>query len=255
MAERTSDWVHYSDLLDQHFPAHAYSVDDRLNVLIFLLRAQGAMDIRRWRNSEKRFYEPLSRALRRGHVRALLKVEGKQEAWRALRLILQGGGHRESKAELDAYVTLQREFDRLYSLPFSVGTRISADHIHRRGYLLADVRSGPRKALGPEEVHTFPELLIALNDHRVGRGNPAWRKMASNSEKPSSGGRGEWHQSRSHTALRTMLKPGSEPSLPAVLAFLRGCGGFSHEMEPIWAKAHARAMRSPDTQGSHASEG
>ena len=246
MAERTPDWVHYGELLDQHFPAHAYSVDDRLNVLIFLLRTQGAMNIRRWKPSEKRSYEPLSRALRQGRVRALLDIGEKEEAWKVLRIILRGTGHRETKAQLDAYDTLRGEFDRLHSLPFRIGTRIGTADIRRRGYLLSDVRNGPRRALRPEDVRTFPELLIALHDHRVDRGNPAWRKMASNSERPCAGGRAEWHQSRSHTALREMLNPGSKPTLPAVLAFLRGCEGFSHEMEPVWAEAHAWAMRSVD---------
>lgn len=245
MDKRTPDWARVGELLDQHFPVHTYSADDRINVLVFLLRTQGEMKME-WKKhaKKKQFYRPLQEALRRGDVRSFKESMGKKDAWEVMQLILRGANHRATKAELDSYVTLKSEFDRLYTLPFSIGVRVGVDDLRRRGYVVASTSSRPPGPLKPEDVHTLPELLTALNDHRLGRGKPSWRSMAKGSDAPCPGGRPEWHQPRSHTALRELLGPNSRPSLPAVLAFVRGCGGFSPQVESTWAQAHARALRS-----------
>lgn len=242
------------DLLEEHFPLHRYSQEDRLNALLFVLRVEGLVDVllKDLLKEEKKNYpvgvvhdlfngrtEALRSQMRQGRGRILLEalffkdVKDKTP---------QQKKEKQAEPKPELRIVFESECTRLQN---DTGRRtpIGTDELHERGYRLMGRRAqlSVHELSDPGKVHSFPELVRALQAlHRI-QGSPTLREMATGSEQRFRGRHKDMHQTRSHAALRRVTLAGARPTLAAVLAFVRGCNVLDSDEAQEWIQAHARA--------------
>ncbi|MFE6309327.1 hypothetical protein [Nocardiopsis sp. NPDC057823] len=247
-------WEPLKALLEQHFPAQVYSPEDRLNALIFHLRAQGPLRLR-WRASvaRERVSTMLMSEVLSGRMGALrdLPKEDHDKGRATLKLLVLSGTHPHGPRRTELLRVLNAAYGALRGSRTSGGpgkgrplpTPIGVPELRERGYQVLTYRLdvSPRQLADPAQAASFPELLQALQALRLVWGSPPWRVMARRSVSVPQGWDRDLHCPRSHSAMYRTVLPGAEPSLPAVLAFVRGCGVTSPVQMQAWQRAHARA--------------
>ncbi|WP_435111857.1 hypothetical protein [Nocardiopsis synnemataformans] len=241
------------DLLEEHFPLHRYSQEDRLNALLFVLRVEGLVDVllKDLLKEEKNYpvgivhdlfngrTEALRSQVRQGRGRTLLEAlfftDGKKKTPEQKK-------ERQNEPKPELRIVFESEFTRLRN---DIGrrTHIGTDELHERGYRLMGRRAqlSVHELSDPRKVNSFPELVQALQALHRTQGSPSLREMAAGSEQHFRGKYRSMHQTRSHAALRRVTLPGAKPTLAAVLAFVRGCNVLGSDEAQEWIQAHARA--------------
>ncbi|WP_159943786.1 MULTISPECIES: hypothetical protein [unclassified Nocardiopsis] len=234
-------------LLDQHFPPDRYSQEDRIGVLLFFMRTQGLVELT-WSSVLRKKEAPagLLHDLLNGRTDALRSAAGRQHGHAFPQVLLNTKeGERLAFSAAELRSAFRKEYERLRR-NIDQRTPMGAADLRERGYQLTGQRSQEPvdELCDPRRVHSFPDLVRALDALRVAHGTPPWRTMAKLSEKKTGGLGDHLHQTRSHSALRRLVEPRARPTLVSVLAFVRGCGVLSPADAQEWIRAHARAVMS-----------
>ncbi|WP_444963770.1 hypothetical protein [Nocardiopsis sp. M1B1] len=242
------------ELLEEHFPLHRYSQEDRLNALLFALRVEGLVDVLLadlLKEREKNHPVGIVHDLFNGRTEALRSEMGRRRGRALLEALFftderkqtaEEKKERQSEPKPELRIVFESELTRLRN-DTGRRTHIGADELHERGYRLMGRRAqlSVHELSDPRKVSSFPELVRALQALHRTQGSPSLREMAAGSEQRFRGKYRSMHQTRSHAALRRVTLAGARPTLAAVLAFVRGCNVLGSEEAHEWIQAHARA--------------
>ncbi|MCY9787930.1 hypothetical protein KIK06_29040 [Nocardiopsis sp. EMB25] len=262
-----------SQILDQTYPLSRYSPEDRLQALIFYLRARVGADevtFRRTCTVDLGIPEPVITALLHGDIHAAhaaladLAQERDDHGWPLLASVLAYRGG--LNADYGALAAALAEFEEIAMDPAARRLLpVSRTMLQRRGYqasaetFLADPMEA---AVDPRLVHTHEELVEALECLRIRAGNPSLREIAARSATVPEGVDPTKHEHRSYNTLNKVLKvEESGPQMIPVLAFVRGCGVLEPEELVAWERVCARIRiakrqdRLPPPRGSDQQEG
>ena len=232
----------YEDLVDEHFPLGRFSPQDRLNILLSYLQLRNPQgfklksDHRRAHVSASAVYDLLVE--KAGAVRRQDDMSGERPLLDNIDLEIHESDP-QSKSILEAIrLTYQQLCKRKGSM------LIEVQKIAARGYRVVDFHpdDSTSKVHDPRLVGTFSDLVAALVSLRAHHHNPPWRTMEARSAQVVQGLNGPQIQPRSHSSMARAVKPGAEPTLVSVLAFVRGCGLFGTSPSEEWADAHAKAV-------------
>ena len=229
-------------ILDQQMPLDRFSPEDRLNTLIFYLRTHRKADAATlWDHASLLGIPPgVVETFLNGDIHTLHAELQQAGGWPILASLLAYGGG--LAADLDVLATAQAEYEEISLGEERRRMSITLKGLHQRGYRVGRRPRIPvEKVTDPKRVNTFPELVNALTLLRSSRGDIPYRDMAARSQERHPGWDPDEHEPRSHTGLRNVVREGATPKLPAVLAFVRGCGITDPQVGRSWAAAHARA--------------
>ena len=223
-------------------PLDRFSPEDRLNTLILHLRAHCKADTATlWDHARLLGTPPgVVEAILNGDMHTLHAELQQAGGWPILASLLAYGDG--LAADLDVLSTAQTEYEEISLGEERPRMSITSEKLYQRGYRVGRrPRTPVEKVTDPKGVNTFPELVNALTLLRSSRGETPYRDMAARSQERPPGWDPAEHESRSHTGLQNVIREGATPKLPAVLAFVRGCGITDPQVGRSWAAAHARA--------------
>lgn len=229
-------------MLDQQMPPDRYSPEDRLNALLFHLRARIRADQAALRKHARLLGTPQGaiEALIRGDMHTLYAELDGEGGWPVLASLVAFGGGLD--AGLDVLAAVKSEYEVIALGEQRPHLPTTAEELHRRGYRVRRRSRTPvEEVTDPKQVNTFPQLVQALRLLRSSRGDPPYREMAARSVHRLPGWNPELHEPRSHSGMQNAVKEDARPRLAAVLAFVRGCGVTDPQVGRAWEAAHARA--------------
>ena len=210
--------------------------------MIFYLRSLSKTDTATlWEHARLLGTPPgVVKAILNGEMHTLHAELEQSGGWPTLVSLLAYGGGLD--ADLDVLAVAQDEYEEVALGEQRLRMSVTTNDLYRRGYRVRQqTHISVEELTDPKNINTFPELVRALKLLRLSQGKKAYRKMAKKSHKLLPGWDPAEHESRSHTGLRHVIRADATPKLPAVLAFIRGCGITNPRVGREWAAAHARA--------------
>lgn len=230
-------------LLDQYFPLSRYSAEDRLQALLFHLRARLGTEEDTFRRTCTEILgtpEPVVDALVTGNIPALYRALDQTGGWPVFASVLGytdglDADYGAFKAALAEYEELDMNPDQRRLLP------LSSAMMRERGYQSSGetfMSNLAQAATDPRRASTHEELIEALECLRIRAGNPSLRDIAEASESVPEGADPAKHQPRSYNTLGKVLNyEEGGPHLVSLLAFVRGCGVTDLAELRAWERA------------------